>query len=104
MCVGYRLKGKILREPPVESTDWARCRPIYRTFEGWCEPTTEARHWKDLPRKARIYLSAIAKMVGAPLELFPLGQGEIRRSDMAKEKTVSTVPQHVAIIMDGNGR
>ena len=23
---------------------------------------------------------------------------------MAKEKTVSTVPQHVAIIMDGNGR
>lgn len=33
-----------------------------------------------------------------------MGQGEIRRSDMAKEKTVSTVPQHVAIIMDGNGR
>ncbi|NCZ53972.1 MAG: isoprenyl transferase, partial [Verrucomicrobia bacterium] len=23
---------------------------------------------------------------------------------MAKEKTASTVPQHVAIIMDGNGR
>jgi undecaprenyl diphosphate synthase len=33
-----------------------------------------------------------------------LEQGEIRPSDMAKEKTVSAVPQHVAIIMDGNGR
>ena len=75
VCVGYRLKGKILREPPVESTDWARCRPIYRVFEGWCEPTTEARHWKDLPRKARIYLSAITKMVGAPLGIISVGAG-----------------------------
>jgi adenylosuccinate synthase len=75
VCVGYRLKGKILREPPVESTDWVRCRPIYRMFEGWCQPTTEARHWKDLPRKARIYLSAIAKLVEAPLGIISVGAG-----------------------------
>jgi adenylosuccinate synthase len=75
VCVGYRLKGKILHEPPVEASDWARCRPVYRVFEGWCEPTTEARHWKDLPRKARIYLSAISEMVGAPLGIISVGAG-----------------------------
>jgi adenylosuccinate synthase len=75
VCVGYRLRNKILREPPVESSDWAKCRPIYRMFEGWCEPTTEARHWKDLPKKARIYLSAITELVGAPLGIISVGAG-----------------------------
>jgi len=75
VCVGYRLKGRILSEPPVESSDWARCKPVYRVFDGWCEPTTEARHWKDLPRKARIYLSAITELVGAPLGIISVGAG-----------------------------
>jgi adenylosuccinate synthase len=44
-------------------------------FEGWCEPTTEARHWKDLPKKARIYLSAITELVGAPLGIISVGAG-----------------------------
>ena len=75
VCVGYRLRGKYLKEPPVDAADWSRCRPIYRNFEGWCEPTTEARHWKELPRKARIYLSAIKDLVGAPLGLISVGAG-----------------------------
>ena len=75
VCVGYRLRNKILREPPVESSDWAKCRPVYRMFEGWCEPTTEARHWKDLPKKARTYLSAIKELVGAPLGIISVGAG-----------------------------
>jgi len=75
LCVGYRLRGKYLKEPPVDAADWSRCRPIYRNFEGWCEPTTEARHWKELPRKARLYLSAIKDLVGAPLGLISVGAG-----------------------------
>ena len=75
VCVGYRLRGKYLKEPPVDAADWSRCRPIYRNFEGWCEPTTEARHWKELPRKARLYLSAIKDLVGAPLGLISVGAG-----------------------------
>jgi adenylosuccinate synthase len=75
VCVGYRLRGKYLKEPPVDAPDWSRCRPIYRNFEGWCQPTTEARHWKELPRKARIYLSAIKDLVGAPLGLISVGAG-----------------------------
>ena len=75
VCVGYRLRGKYLKEPPVDAADWSRCRPIYRNFEGWCEPTTEARPWKERPRKARIYLSAIKDLVGAPLGLISVGAG-----------------------------
>ena len=75
VCTGYRLKGKILREPPVEVSDWERCLPVYRIFPGWCEPTTEARRWRDLPIKARAYLSAIAKLVGAPLGILSVGAG-----------------------------
>ena len=75
VCTGYRFKGKILREPPVEISDWEKCRPIYRIFPGWCEPTTEARRWRDLPAKARAYLSALAKLVGAPLGILSVGAG-----------------------------
>jgi len=75
VCVGYRLKGKILREPPVEAADWEKCRPIYRIFPGWCEPTTEARHWRELPAKARAYLLALSRLVGAPLGLLSVGAG-----------------------------
>ena len=75
VCTAYRLKGKILREPPVEASDWERCRPVYRNFPGWCEPTTEARHWRDLPAKARTYLLALSRLVGAPLGLLSVGAG-----------------------------
>lgn len=75
VCTGYRFKGKILREPPVEISDWDKCRPMYRIFPGWCEPTTEARRWRDLPAKARAYLSALAKLVGAPLGILSVGAG-----------------------------
>jgi len=75
VCVGYRLKGKVLREPPVEACDWERCRPIYRIFPGWCEPTTEARRWRELPVKARAYLSALSKLIGAPLGILSVGAG-----------------------------
>ena len=75
VCIGYRLKSKILREPPVEASEWEHCRPVYRIFPGWCEPTTEARRWRDLPPKARAYLSALSKMVGAPLGILSVGAG-----------------------------
>ena len=75
VCTGYRLSGKFLREPPVEASDWERCRPVYRIFPGWCEPTTEARRWHDLPPKARAYLSALSKLVGAPLGILSVGAG-----------------------------
>jgi len=75
VCVGYRLKGKVLREPPVEASDWERCRPVYRIFPGWCEPTTEARRWRELPAKARAYLAALSKLIGAPLGILSVGAG-----------------------------
>ncbi|NDA25571.1 MAG: adenylosuccinate synthase [Verrucomicrobia bacterium] len=75
VCVGYRLQGKLLQEPPVEVVDWERCRPVYRVFPGWCEPTTEARRWRDLPAKARSYLLALSKLVGAPLGILSVGAG-----------------------------
>ena len=75
VCIGYRLRNKVLREPPVEVSDWEKCRPVYRMFEGLCEPTTEARQWGDLPKKARTYLSAIKELVGAPLGIISVGAG-----------------------------
>lgn len=75
VCVGYRLKGKIMREPPVEAADWEKCQPVYRIFPGWCEPTTESRHWRQLPAKARAYLLALSRLVGAPLGLLSVGAG-----------------------------
>jgi adenylosuccinate synthase len=58
------------------------CAPRWRTFRGWCSPTTAARHWEDLPQKAREYLLWVEGQVGVPISVVSVGaerEAEVRR-------------------------
>jgi adenylosuccinate synthase len=73
--IGYRANGKRYDYVPNDIELLGRCQPIYAEFPGWLTPTDKARHWKDLPAKARSYLKAIAELTGAKLAIASVGPG-----------------------------
>jgi adenylosuccinate synthase len=75
VCTGYRLDGKTLKHPPTGAEEWARCRPVYRTFRGWMQDTSKARRFAQLPPAARRYVKALAELTGAKLRIVSVGAG-----------------------------
>ncbi len=75
VCTAYKLDGKTIKHPPSDAAEWERCRPVYRTFPGWMQPTTGARAFKELPPKARRYVRALAELTGGKLGIVSVGAG-----------------------------
>jgi adenylosuccinate synthase len=73
VCVGYRLDGTLLDEPPGDADDLARARPEYTELPGWDGESSEARHIDDLPAAAQSYISALEGIIGVPMWLVSVG-------------------------------
>ncbi len=75
VCVAYEVDGKRHDELPMNQADFARAVPVYETFPGWHEDITGARTLDDLPRNARNYVTALEKMIKAPISAVGVGPG-----------------------------
>ena len=75
VCTAYRLNGRKIDYMPTNIDDMVKLKPVYQTFPGWEADTSNARTWMDLPLKARKYLRAIAKMIGAKIAIASIGPG-----------------------------
>ena len=75
VCVAYYVDGRRHDELPMTQAEFARATPIYETFPGWDEDISKARTLDDLPRNARDYLTAIEKMIKAPISAVGVGPG-----------------------------
>ncbi len=73
VCVAYRHGAQRYDFLPADAEILAQCEPVYVEFPGWNTDTSKARRWKDLPGKARSYLSAIAELTGATLSIVSVG-------------------------------
>ncbi|MFV0415834.1 MAG: adenylosuccinate synthase [Chthoniobacterales bacterium] len=73
VCVAYKLNGKRLSVPPTLVSDLEKCEPVYRVVPGWCEPTHEAKNFKDLPKNARDYLALLCELTGTKLGIASVG-------------------------------
>lgn len=73
VCTAYKLRGKTIDYVPTISEDIEQVKPVYESFPGWQVDTSKAKTWKDLPPKARTYLKAIAKMIGAKILIASIG-------------------------------
>ncbi|MCE0496746.1 MAG: adenylosuccinate synthase [Methylacidiphilales bacterium] len=73
VCVAYECRGKRLLYPPNDAEELLHCRPIYRKFAGWNQPTCGVRHFKKLPVAAQKYLKALAALTGAKLRIVSVG-------------------------------
>jgi adenylosuccinate synthase len=80
VCVGYRLRGKVLDELPVDPEDIEAISPVYEELPGWpaegTEPgRTRAQSRAELPAAAQRYLERIQELVGLPFALISIGPG-----------------------------
>ncbi|SPE54592.1 Adenylosuccinate synthetase [Verrucomicrobia bacterium] len=75
VCIAYRAGARRYDYVPNDIELLSRCEPVYAEFPGWNAPTHQARRWKELPAKARVYLKAIAELTGAPISIASVGPG-----------------------------
>ena len=72
VCYAYRFKGKTLKEVPANTFELAKCKPIYREFEGF-EIPERMRSAEDLPKEAKAYLRFIEKQCSTQIRLVSYG-------------------------------
>lgn len=84
VCVGYRLGGRVLDEPPRDLEELGRSEPVFQTFPGWSELPSACRNINDLPANARRYVDAVRELIGVPLSLISVGPD--------RNQTISLMP------------
>jgi len=73
VCVAYELDGKNCDHFPGNASEFARCKPIYKTLPGWKTSTEECRLLEDLPKQALDYLKFLAELMAVPIAIISLG-------------------------------
>ncbi|MEM7476703.1 MAG: adenylosuccinate synthase [Planctomycetota bacterium] len=73
ICVAYEIDGKRVESFPCDAESLRRAKPIYETWEGWCQDVTGARSMDDLPEKAHNYLERVAELIGVPVQVVSVG-------------------------------
>jgi adenylosuccinate synthase len=73
ICVGYRYKGGLVKEFPLEERVLNECAPVYEEIEGWSCSTAGLRSYEGLPLNARRYLDRLTELIGVGCSLVSTG-------------------------------
>ncbi len=88
--VGYRYRGEVLSEMPLELSVLERCEPIYEDMKGWCQSTTGITRHDQLPKPAKQYLSRLEELVRC--RIFLISTGSRREETIRLADPYSIVP------------
>jgi len=69
ICIKYEINGKEIDHLPAASDDQVKAKPIYKTFPGWKQSTKGIKNIKDLPEKAKSYITAVENFIGAKISV-----------------------------------
>lgn len=73
VCVGYRIGGQVVAEPPLSLEGYASIEPVYEELPGWSESTVGITDYDALPRQARQYLKRLEALVEVPIDVISTG-------------------------------
>jgi adenylosuccinate synthase len=79
MCTGYKLNGKLLESWPIQHEIIEKCIPIYESFEGWEEKTSN--EWSEIaklgydaiPDTMKEYVQAIKNELQTDIAMLSIG-------------------------------
>ncbi|KAG7114596.1 Adenylosuccinate synthetase like protein [Verticillium longisporum] len=83
IAIAYKVDGQELDSYPADLDILGRAEVVYHEMPGWQTPTTNAKTYIDLPKKARDYVEYIEKFVGVEIKYIGTGperEAMIRRS------------------------
>jgi adenylosuccinate synthase len=73
LCVGYRVAGEVVAEPPMFAESFANAEPVYEDMPGWKESTVGATAMAALPTNARRYLERLESLAAVPIDVVSTG-------------------------------
>jgi len=73
ICVGYKYKGKIYKDFPMDFEVLSHAKPVYEEMDGWMSPTTGARKFSDLPKNARAYIKRFEQLLKVGVKYVSIG-------------------------------
>ena len=73
VCVGYRLKGKVIDHVPSNVEMLGSAEPVYEEWDGWKTEIKEAKRVLDLPVNAQRYLRRIEELIGTKIAMVSVG-------------------------------
>jgi adenylosuccinate synthase len=73
VCVGYKYKGKPLKDMPALAEEYEKVTPEYKALPGWCEKTYGVKDGKKLPKAALAYLRFIAEFLQVEIGMISTG-------------------------------
>ncbi len=72
VCTGYEYEGRKIGFIPSQLEEFAKCKPVYKTFEGW-DNTKNVESYSDLPDSAKQYIEFIERFLGIPITMISTG-------------------------------
>ena len=73
VCVAYEIEGRRTETFPGSRAALESAKPIYEELRGWESPTSDCRHFDDLPAPAQHYVRRIERLLGVPASLVSVG-------------------------------
>lgn len=73
ICTAYKYKGKQFHAFPYDLEVLRKARPVYKQMPGWSEAVSKARRYKDLPARAKNYLSELKDLLNTKISMVSLG-------------------------------
>ncbi len=100
VCVRYkdRRTGQVYENLPSMAGAFWRMEPVYESFPGWRQPTSDCRSYSDLPAPAQRYLNFISEQLDVPVAIVSVGpkrdQTVVVEDPIHGPKRVLTVHHH----------
>jgi len=73
ICTGYKYKGKIYKEFPMDFEVLSNVQPIYEEWRGWQSDISGARSYAQLPASARKYIERLEKLLKVGVKYISIG-------------------------------
>ena len=79
ICTGYELNGRVLKSWPIQSEIVDKCKPIYKSFQGWEARTRDEwlaiaqKGYDALPETIKKYVQAIKEELQTDIAFLSIG-------------------------------
>jgi adenylosuccinate synthase len=71
--IGYKYKGKLMKEVPGDLKMLEGVLPIYKEMKGWDKPINNIKAYKELPAPAKAYLSFLEDNLRVKISMISVG-------------------------------
>ncbi|MGE0267697.1 MAG: adenylosuccinate synthase [Candidatus Omnitrophota bacterium] len=73
ICTGYKFKGKIYHEFPMDLDMLESAVPVYETIDGWQSSTYGLQKYNQLPKGAKNYIQRLEKLLKVGVKYISTG-------------------------------